>query len=151
MEKFKLKIVNTRTSIEKDRYENTRDSAHMTSIPKIFSISFECVNLENMTPVYFTHRFKFTETISKVGGMYHPEKKESDFVLYLEGQKQDRIGGIRMDEKYFTQYGDFISKYSAGEEIWVEALSRKIVSRVGREYIKLNRVKLDRSYYYHAK
>lgn len=156
MENFKLKILKVTTSVQKDSYKRETDSNGIFSSPKQFVVAFECETVvdshekKEVEKVYFKHTFDFSETMSRVGGMIHPCKKESEFVLFLEGKKENHVGGLRMDESYFTCYGQFISKFQEGERIWVKGTAERKESKLGNKYVNLKRVKVDREYYYHS-
>lgn len=156
MEKFELKILKVETKIEKDNFNHAHDvgNSGIFSTPKNFIVSYECEtcgNDFNFNPkkVYFKHTFKFSELMSRVGGCYSC-RKESDFVLFIKGKKENHVGGLRGDESYFTCYGEFISKFQEGEKISVLAISETKTSKVGNDYLVLKRVKIDRSLSFHS-
>jgi len=156
MEKFELKILKVETKVEENRFEQPHDvgNSGIFTTPKQFVVSFEC---ETVGPgydfkpekVYFTHRFDFSELMSKAGGCYSC-RKESEFVLFIQGKREQHIGSLRADETYFTCYGQFVSKFQEGERIFVKASAERKTSKAGNEYIQLKRVKLDREKCFHS-
>jgi hypothetical protein len=156
MEKFELKILKVETKIEENRFERAHDigNSGIFTTPKQFVVSFECETVGqgcDFKPekVYFTHRFDFRESISKFGGQYSC-RKESEFVLFIEGKLKKHVGGLRNNETYFTCYGNFISKFQEGETIFVKASAENKTSKVGNNYIQLKRVKLNRDIIFHS-
>lgn len=157
MDTLEMRVIKVTTKTEDDTFERVSDGNGMTSIPKQFVVNFECKTMPNRVSedkpetVYFTHRFKFSETMSIVGGAYHPAKKESDFVIFFEGKREKHIGGLDGDQSYFTRYGTFTAKFAEGERMRVKATVEEKVSQKGNRYKQLKRVKLDRDYSYHSK
>lgn len=157
MENLTILIIDVKTEIVDDSFKRVRDGNGITSIPKVFKINFTAVIhgegqgsgrpdaeiYKDAEKIYFTHNFKFSETMSKAGGFYHPEKKESEFALYLKSKLKDCVGGFRMDENYTLGYGEFISKWNVGERIFIRAKVEDKTSKNGNKYKKLTHVKLD--------
>lgn len=142
MQNIKIKIIEVKASIEKSHYSRSKDLNGVHSEPKEYILDIKAEY--NDLIAYFTHRFKFSSLIGEFGSLISPDKEESDFVEFIEGETSHHMGGHQGDKPYQNTRGEFKPKIFPESEIMVRCQVEEKISQKGNKYYQLKRVKLPK-------